>query len=104
MENRKYTPDDIDLNIVQDNGIQSGPKVSELSYQAGGMSTLIGEAMLGKEGRITLTPEDLNNVDRIGLIHPILRDDLARGNSIDIRSTGHQEIIHPKPIMLYNKE
>lgn len=104
MEKRKYVPDEVRLSIVENQDVQYGPKVSELAYQEGGMSSLIGEAMLGKGGKTRLTPEDLMDINRIGLIHPILRDELARGNSIDIRSTGHQDIIHPKPVILYKNE
>ena len=101
MENRRFVPAEEtgkpNLHIVEE-------PVKEKAYVPGGMSTLIGEAMLGRGGKVRLSPADLQNPDRIGLIHYELRDQLRSGNSIDIRSTGHQDIIVPEPIHLYKND
>ena len=84
-----------ELHLIEDVAEEPiyGPHVSELKYEEGGMSRLIAEASLGAGGKIRLTPDDLADPTRIGLIHYELRDKLSDGQSIDLYSNGIQKII-----------
>lgn len=79
------------VEVTQD--IVYGPHVRELSYAEGGMTSLLEEAALGKDGAIILQSSDLDNPNRITKIHYPLRDILIRGDSIKLFGRGKIETI-----------